>query len=134
MKHVVFDSYALIALFRKERGFEFVLELLVQISKGETMGSMSVINVGEIYYMISRKSNSENADQAIKVVLQFPITIISADFDLTMEAAKLKSRFKLSYADAFAAAITISQKATLITGDPEFAHLEKEKGFNCHFI
>lgn len=134
MKHVVFDSYALIALFRKEKGFEFVLDLLIKISKGEITGSMSVINVGEIYYMISRKSNSENADQAIKAVLQFPITIISADFDLTMEAAKLKSRFKLSYADAFAAAITIAQKATLVTGDPEFACLGKEKGFYYHFI
>ncbi|MEJ7779109.1 MAG: type II toxin-antitoxin system VapC family toxin [Daejeonella sp.] len=134
MKHVVFDSYALIALFREEKGFEFVLELLVQISKGEITGSMSVINLGEIYYMISRKSNSENADQAVKAVLQFPLTIINADFALTMEAAKLKSRFKLSYADAFAAAITISLKATLITGDREFANLEKEKEFNCHFI
>jgi predicted nucleic acid-binding protein len=134
MKHVVFDSYALIALFRKEKGFEFVLDLLIKISKGEITGSMSVINVGEIYYMISRKSNSENADLAVKAVLQFPITIINADLDLTMEAAKLKSRFKLSYADAFAAAITISQKATLVTGDPEFAHLKKEKGFYYQFI
>jgi len=45
MKRVVFDSYALIALFRKEKGFEFVLDLLIKISKGEITGSMSVINI-----------------------------------------------------------------------------------------
>jgi uncharacterized protein len=134
MKHVIFDSYALIALFRKEKGFEFVRNLLIQISKGEISGSISVINVGEIYYMISRKSNSQNADQAIKAVLQFPISIINADFVHTLEAAKLKSRFKLSYADAFAAALTIAQKATLITGDTEFKNLRGEADFNVHFI
>ena len=134
MKHVVFDSYALLALFRKEDGFEFVRDVLIKLSEGELTGSISVINVGELYYMVSRKSNSEKAEQAINALLQFPITIIAAGFDLTIEAAKLKSRFKLSYADAFAAAITISQKATLITGDPEFNNLKSEKDFKMHFI
>jgi uncharacterized protein len=134
MKQIVFDSYALIALFRKEKGYEYVRDILVKVSSNELSAYMSVINVGEIYYMISRKSNSKNADQAINAVLQFPITIVNADLDLTLQAATLKSRFKLSYADAFAAAITIQKKGTLITGDPEFENLKKEKNFNVHFI
>ncbi len=134
MKQVIFDSYALIALFRGEEGCEYVRDILVKVSKNELSAYMSVINVGEIYYMISRKSNSKNADQAIQAVLQFPITIINADMDITLQAAALKSRFKLPYADAFAAAITIEKKATLITGDLEFENLEKEKNFKIHFI
>lgn len=134
MKRVVFDSYALIALFRKEDGFEFVRDVLIKLSEGELTGSISVINVGEIYYMVSRKSNVKKAELAISALLQFPIEIIDAGFDLTLEAAKLKSRYKLSYADAFAAAISISQKATLITGDQEFNNLKTEKGFQVHFI
>lgn len=134
MKHVVFDSYALIALFRKEDGFEFVRDVLIKLSGGELKGSISVINVGEIYYMVSRKSNVKKAELAISALLQFPIEIIDAGFDLTLEAAKLKSRYKLSYADAFAAAISISRKATLITGDKEFNNLKAEKGFLVHFI
>ncbi|MFA6944297.1 MAG: type II toxin-antitoxin system VapC family toxin [Pedobacter sp.] len=134
MKHVVFDSYALIALFRKEDGFEFVRDVLIKLSEGELTGSISVINVGEIYYMVSRKSNVKKAELAISALLQFPIEIIDAGFDLTLEAAKLKSRYKLSYADAFAGAISISQKATLITGDQEFNNLKAEKGFQVHFI
>lgn len=134
MKHVVFDSYALIALFRKEDGFEFVRDVLIKLSEGELKGSISVINVGEIYYMVSRKSNVKKAELAISALLQFPIEIIDAGFDLTLEAAKLKSRYKLSYADAFAAAISISRKATLITGDKEFNNLKAEKGFLVHFI
>ena len=134
MKHVVFDSYALIALFRKEDGFEFVRDVLIKLSEGELTGSISVINVGEIYYMVSRKSNVKKAELAISALLQFPIEIIDAGFDLTLEAAKLKSRYKLSYADAFAAAISISRKATLITGDQEFNNMKAEKGFHVHFI
>lgn len=134
MKHIVFDSYAFIALFQGEKGSEIVRDFLVRISKDELTGSISAINIGEIYYMISRKSNSKNADQAIKAVLQFPIAIINTDLELTLEAAKLKSLFKLSYADAFAAALTISQKATLITGDQGFNNLKSEKNFNVQFI
>lgn len=134
MKHVVFDSYALIALFRKEDGFEFVRDVLIKLSEGELTGSISVISVGEIYYMVSRKSNVKKAELAISSLLQFPIEIIDAGFELSLEAAKLKSRYKLSYADAFAAAISISQKATLITGDQGFNNLKAEKGFHVHFI
>ena len=134
MKHIVFDSYAFIALFLGEKGSETVRDLLVQISKEELTGSISVINIGEIFYMISRKSTAKKADEAIEAIMQFPVTIVNADLKLTLEAAGLKARHKLSYADAFAAALSISQKATLVTGDPEFKNLKKEKNFSVQFI
>ena len=81
--------------------------------------------------MISRKSNSKKADEAI---LQLPLTIVNADLSLTLEAANLKSGYKLSYADAFAAALTIFKKAILITGDMEFNNFKKEKNFDVQFI
>jgi predicted nucleic acid-binding protein len=37
-----------------------------------------------------------------------------------------KARFRLSLADAFAAALAKDMKAELVTGDPEFKALEKE--------
>jgi predicted nucleic acid-binding protein len=40
-------------------------------------------------------------------------------------AADFKPRFKLSLADAFAAALAKEKKTELITGDPEFKPLEK---------
>ena len=134
MRHIVFDSYAFIALFLGEKGSETVRDLLVQISKDELTGSIAVINIGEIFYMISRKSSIKKADEAIQAILQFPVNIANADLKLTLEAAGLKARHKLSYADAFAAALSISQKATLITGDPEFKSLKKEKNFSVQFI
>jgi predicted nucleic acid-binding protein len=41
-------------------------------------------------------------------------------------AADFKARFKISLADAFAAALAKEKKAQLVTGDLEFKSLEKE--------
>ena len=45
---------------------------------------------------------------------------------LADSAADFKARFKISLADAFAAALVKEKKAELVTGDPEFKPLEKE--------
>jgi len=134
MKRIVFDSYALIALFRQETGHEFVRDLLVKMANDEIEGFISAVNVGEIYYMISRKSNSKNADAAVAAVKQMPLEIINADLKLCMEAASIKAKYSLSYADAFAAAVTINKKAVLITGDDEFENLKNLPGFKAKYI
>jgi len=134
MKHFVFDSYALIAFFRKEKSWELIQEVLIKMSNDEITGWVTTVNVGEIYYMISRKSNQEQADLAINALLHFPITLVNADLKLALQAAGLKAAYKLSYADAFAAALTISKKAILLTGDQEFLNLKDEKDFEVQFI
>lgn len=134
MKKVVFDSYALIAFFRQEKGYELVRELLVKMANDESEGYITTINVGEVYYMISRKSSTKNADIALDALLKFPLHIIEADLKLSLEAAKLKAKYSLSYADAFAGALTINRKAILITGDDEFENLTGEAGFKVRYI
>jgi ribonuclease VapC len=134
MKRIVFDSYALIALFRQETGHEFVRDLLVKMANDEIEGFISAVNVGEIYYMIIRKSNSKNAEAAVAAVKQMPLTIIDADLKLCMEAADIKAKHFLSYADAFAAAVTINKKAVLITGDDEFENLNSLTGFKVKYL
>src|SRR5258705_13509532 len=134
MKRIVFDSFALIAFFRKEPGYELVRDMLVKISNDETEGYITTINIGEIYYMICRKSNAKNAEEAIHALLHFPVHIIEADLKLTLEAAKLKAKYSISYADAFAAALAINKKATLITGDDEFEALAGETNFKVKYL
>jgi hypothetical protein len=43
-----------------------------------------------------------------------------------MLAAKYKAFKKMPYAGCFAAALAKSEKAALLTGDPEFKEVEKE--------
>jgi predicted nucleic acid-binding protein len=134
MKKIVFDSYALIALFRQEAGHELVRDLLVKMANDECEGYITAVNVGEIYYMICRKSNSKNAETAIEAVKQMPIHIVEPDLKMCLDAAAIKAKRSLSYADAFAATLTISKKAVLITGDDEFENLVGETGFKVKYI
>ena len=129
MKKIVFDSYALIALFRQVPGYEFVRDLLVNMANDESEGYISAINLGEVYYMISRKSNIKNAETAITAIKQMPINIVGPDLKMCLDAAAIKAKHSLSYADAFATVLTINKKAVLITGDDEFDSLVGESGF-----
>ena len=134
MKHIVFDSFAFIALFRNEPGKDFVKDLLVKMSNDEIEGYITTINIGEIYYMICRKSNAKAADIAMEALKQFPLHIVDADLKLTMEAAAIKANHSMSYADAFAVALTINKKATLITSDDEFDSLVGEANFKVKYL
>ena len=43
---------------------------------------------------------------------------------LAYEAAKLKGKYRIAYADCFAVALSVKLNATLVTGDPEFKKLK----------
>lgn len=126
MKNIVFDSYAIICHFKKEKGHEEVSEELSEIAIGNKEGFISLINVGEVYYIIHRTYNLKIAEESVRVIHQMPVHIETPDLELTISSARLKATHKMSYADAFAAALTMKKKATLITGDKEFKALEKE--------
>ncbi len=134
MKKVVFDSYALIAFFRQEPGYELVRDLLVKTGNEQVEGYIASVNVGEIYYMICRKLNVKAAEAAITAIRQWPLVMVDADLKLCLEAAAIKAEHSLSYADSFAAAVTIQKKATLITGDKEFDSLMGVANFKVKYL
>lgn len=134
MANFVLDSFAMLAFFRNEEGAEKVSQLLHDAANEKHELYMTCINAGEVYYMTSRKENATKAEIAWKALRQFPIHIMEADMEFTYAAAKLKARYSISYADAFAAALTIKRKATLITGDKEFDALMKEPGFKVKYL
>jgi predicted nucleic acid-binding protein len=51
--------------------------------------------------------------------------MIDADAQRTTEAARLKHRYKLGYADSFAASLALASNATLISADPTFEKVGK---------
>lgn len=134
MSAIVLDSFALLAYFRNEQGTEKVEQLLNEAASDKKELFLTNINAGEVYYIAYRKDGPEKAELVWKAIQEFPIKLIEADMALTYKAANLKARYRLSYADAFAAALTIVKKATLITGDPEFDDLNGEEGFKVTFL
>ena len=123
-KAYILDSYALIAHFEDEAGGEEVRKILRAASAGKTELFLSVINLGELYYSTVRERSWEKAEEVLFLVEQLPIKIVNADLETTLEAARLKGVHPVAYADCFAAALGIRQKAKVVTGDPEFRKFE----------
>ncbi len=120
------DSYALLAYLNKENGFEKVRAILANAWKSGFPVLMNELNVGEAYYILYRKRGHEQAEYFLDTILAgLPITIISNDFNAVISAAKIKARHALSFADCFAVATAQRENAVILTGDPEFKHVEK---------
>jgi predicted nucleic acid-binding protein len=88
---------------------------------------MNEINIGETYYILARERSLEKADYFISVILpSLPIRHVGNTFQDVLETARIKAAYSISFADCFAVATAIREKAVVITGDPEFkkvAHL-----------
>ena len=120
---IVFDSWALLAWIRGEPAAQRVDQILHQAETGKTQLSMSWINAGEVYYMLVRKHGPQVAGEFLTRLPSLPIRLVLPVEASVISAAKLKSTRRMSYADAFAAALAIQEKAVLVTGDPEFGNL-----------
>lgn len=125
-KKRLLDSFALLAYLRQEDNYEKVKNLL---SSSETPLLMNDINIGEIFYILARQRGIEKAEYFLSVILpSLPITNLGNTVQEVIHAAKIKARYPLSYADCFAVATAIKEKATIVTGDPDFKHVEKIVG------
>jgi ribonuclease VapC len=130
----VLDSYAILAFFRNEPGAQEVKQLLLQAANGQCTLWMTAVNAGEVYYMTKRKESTAKANLAWEQLKLLPINFTDVTMELALHAAILKADFKLSYADALAAGLSIVQKGILVTGDTEFENIRTTKGFRLQMI
>ena len=122
----VLDSFALIAYFRDEPGAKTMEDLLVSAGKKDNPLLMTDVNYAEVKYSVVKKDGAKAWAEAAKVLQGLPIDFHSTTRALADTAADFKARFKMSLADAFAAALAKERKAELVTGDPEFKPLDSE--------
>ena len=128
MANRVLDSWALIAFFEDEPAADEVEEILAQGSREKHRLFLTSINWAEVYYSTMREVSKDVAEEHAQVIANLPIEIVGIgdDLKLARQAAIYKATYRLSLADAFAAALAKEKKAELVTGDPEFKALEKE--------
>jgi len=86
---------------------------------------MTSVNYGEVLYIVLRECGPQKADEIDRAIRTLPIDIVDVDIQIAKEAAQIKARFKLSYADCFAAALAKLRKGELLTGDGEFDQLKE---------
>ncbi len=125
-KALVFDSWAIIAFYEDEPAGKQVAEIISEANDDGTPLWMSVVNAGEVWYIIARRTSEAEADETIAELQSLGIQLDNAEWKISRQAAFFKSKHTMSYADAFAAALALQKNAHLVTGDREFKQVEKE--------
>jgi len=125
-KAIVFDSWAVIAYLEGEPAAERVADHIADAHDDGIPLFISVVNAGEVWYIIAREASVADADRSVVQLRQLGIEFVDVNWTLAHEAGGYKSRYKMSFADCFAAALTKHKRALLLTGDPEFKQVEKE--------
>ena len=120
----VLDSHALFAFLEGEAGGEIVEALLEQALENGCALYMSIVNLGEVIYIVERERGLAKAQQVLALIDELPIKVVDADRQCSLAAAHIKAHWPIAYADCYAAALCQVTDAVLVTGDPEFVPLE----------
>jgi ribonuclease VapC len=123
---VVLDSFALLAYLRQEPGHKAVHAALRKAKDGHLALSMTELNYAEVKYIVLRKDGPAKWRVVESLLSVLPITFHPVDRAVADRAAEYKARFKMSLADACAAALAKQNDAVLYTSDPEFVALKAE--------
>jgi ribonuclease VapC len=121
----VFDSYALLKFFQKEKGYEKIGHLLEAVKKSGGIKYINAINLGEIIYSTKREFGDQKKLEVLANIERLRFTILPVPNALIFQAAEYKAQYGISYADCFALASAIEHKAMIVTGDPEFKKVEQ---------
>jgi predicted nucleic acid-binding protein len=120
------DASALLVYLEKQRGYQKVKEAFTQAAEKGVNLLMSVVNWGEVYYILIRDFGINESEKIMNLIDSFPIDVISPDKELTQTAALYKATKKLPYADSFAAALAKHRKIDLLTADREFQSVQHD--------
>jgi len=122
---IVLDAWALLALiFKEEPAASKVKELFKDEAGSRASVYISWINLGEVYYTIARRKGLEVAKTVLDDIQILPVRLqVPSKADI-LAAATIKSKHKVSYADAFAVSLAQKINGTILTGDPEIILLE----------
>jgi predicted nucleic acid-binding protein len=122
----ILDSYALLAYFQAEPAGAKVRNILKAAAAGTSKAFLSVINLGEIYYIVARKRGETEAGVITEAISRLPVVLVEATKERVLAAARVKAQHPVSYADAFVVAAAIEFTAIVVTGDPEFKETESQ--------
>ncbi len=119
----VLDSFALLSYLEGEPGMPRVRSVLEGAARRRHSVYLSLINLGEALYITERERGLVAARRTLGAVDQLPLEIVPVTRATVLDAAHIKARFPVSYADAFAIVTARDHGGVVMTGDPEFRPL-----------
>ena len=79
---------------------------------------MSWINLGEVYYVVARQAGEQTA-QSVLSSIRTAVRMDDVTEERVIAAARIKARYPMALADAFAIATAQAHDSVLLTGDRE---------------
>ncbi len=122
-KTYVLDANALLDLIEAGPGFVKVEQLLQAALRNQVLVLTSVLNWGEVFYLLWQRRGEEKARQTIANLSRLPLQIVVVDFLQALQAGELKALHKIPYVDCMTAALAILHQAVLVTSDRDFEKL-----------
>ena len=122
----VLDTSAIITFFENKDGADIVEALLEKADAGEANIFLSFVTFTEIYYITIQKKGKEQALERIDSLETLPIKRVESNAEIGKIAGEFKAAYRLSFADAWIAALAKNENATLVHKDPEFEPLESQ--------
>ncbi len=124
-EHLVVDTYAIISFLRKEGDHLAVKRIFQQARETGTILLLSDINWGEVYYITLRNYGEAALQKTLGWMDAMGFQMVHPTRERIQAAARIKARFPVSYADAFAIAAAREFGCPVVTGDPEFRQVER---------
>jgi len=116
-KKIILDTYAILAVIEDEPGAQTVAYI---ISDEQAELHRGAISLGEAYYILLRRQGKQPAEEIVgSILLDDSFVINEASWQRIKDAAAIKARGGLSYADAFVLGLAQEIQAAVVTGNPE---------------
>jgi len=126
MKKYVLDANAVLDFIEAGPGWRKVESLLQSARQQGSLVSISVLNWGEVFYVLWQRRGEETARRTTAGLSRLPIEIVHVDLAQAMKAGELKAIHKIPYVDCIAAALAALNQATLVTSDRDFEKLGRQ--------
>ena len=123
---VVLDSWAVLAYLGGEPAAQQVRQVLRTARRKQLVVLLSLIAYGECLHVVERERGIQHVRRAVGIIDQLALHVMPIDRPLVFDAAHVKARYPISYADAFSVALAKRHHGRVLTGDPEFKAVESE--------
>jgi predicted nucleic acid-binding protein len=122
-KTYVLDAGAVLDYVQDGPGAGTVERLFREAFRNDAALMISVINLGEVFYLLWKIKGEQKARQTIDDLTLLPLQIVTVDLTQALKAGEFKTLHKIPYVDCIAASLASSHKATLVTSDHDFEKL-----------
>lgn len=131
-RRFVLDSSAVLSFLQDQPGSDTVEDL---IRADDTELAMSLINLGEVRYVVHRVAGEARAAQVEEGLLATSkIKMFEASWERIRAAARIKAAGGVSLADCFGIALAEELGAALVTSDAEVRRVEVERSLSVLWL